>query len=52
MLRLQKVTSVSVERLFSVGGNILDEKRRKLIAKNVSRLMFSREAMRKLKYNY
>ena len=40
MLRLQKVTSVSVERLFSVGGNILDEneKRRKLIAKNVSSL--------------
>ena len=45
-------STISVERLFSVGGNVLDKKRRKLIAKNVSRLMFSREAMRKLKYNY
>ena len=45
-------STISVERLFSVGGNVLDKKRRKLIAKNVSRLMFSREAMRKLNYNY
>ena len=40
----------TVERLFSEGGNVLDEKW--LISKNVNRLMFSREAMRKLKCNY
>ena len=45
-------STISVERLFSVGGNILDDKRKKLKAKSVSRLMFSREAMRALKYNY
>ena len=35
-----------------MGGNVLDDKRKKLKAKSVSRLMFSREAMRALKYNY
>ena len=45
-------STISVERLFSVGGNVLDDKRKKLKAKSVSRLMFSREAMRALKYNY
>ena len=45
-------STISVERLFSVGGNVLDDKRKKLKAKSVSRLMFSREAMKALKYNY
>ena len=37
-MTFRAVSTISVERLFSVGGNILDEKRRKLIAKNVSSL--------------
>ena len=31
-------STISVERLFSVGGNVLDDKRKKLKAKSVSRL--------------
>ena len=45
-------STISVERLFSVGAGVCPDKRKSLTPLNISLLMFSREAMRKLKYQY